>query len=112
MAWSIQHRPAMVLLDVNMPVMAGDGMMARRAAIALAVAVVAMSSENNNGLVRFFREPGAVGSVLEHVPRERATEDGRGARQSPRRGREVLTGGWERSRASAAWPPEPQRNVT
>ena len=68
----LEHRPSVVLLDVNMPVMLGDVMMARLMAIDPAVAVIVMTSENNNGVVRIFQELGAIGYVLKHVARAQA----------------------------------------
>ncbi len=74
LALYFEHRPAVVLLDVNMPGMPGDVMMTRLMAIDPTVAVIVMTSENNNGIVRFFQELGAIGYVLKHVPRAQATK--------------------------------------
>lgn len=68
----LEHRPSVVLMDVNMPVMPGDVMMARLTAIDPAAAVIVMTSENNSGIVRYFQELGAIGYVLKHLPREKA----------------------------------------
>jgi len=73
LALYLQHQPAVVLLDVNMPVMSGDVMMARLAAIDPDAAVIVMTTENNAGIVRFFQELGAVGYVLKHLPREQVS---------------------------------------
>lgn len=72
LALYLQHQPAVVMMDVNMPVMSGDVMMARLTAMDPAVAVIVMTSENNTGVVRYFQELGALGYVLKHVPREQA----------------------------------------
>lgn len=70
----LKHQPSFVMLDVNMPIMTGDIMMARLTAIDPDAAVLVMTSENNNGVVRFFQELGAIGYILKHMPRERALE--------------------------------------
>ncbi len=74
MALYAEHRPSVVLLDVNMPFMSGDVMMARLMAIDPTVAVIVMTSANKAEIVRFFQELGAIGYVLKHIPREEAMD--------------------------------------
>jgi DNA-binding NarL/FixJ family response regulator len=68
-----QHRPSLVMLDLNMPVMAGDVTMSRLGAIDPDVAVIVMTSENGLRTVRLFQELGAIGYVLKQSSREQAT---------------------------------------
>ncbi len=71
----LAHQPSVVLLDVNMPVMSGDVMMARLTAIDPEAAVIVMTSEVNSGLVRYFRDLGAIAYVVKHAPREEAQKN-------------------------------------
>ena len=70
----LHEDPSVVLLDVNMPFMSGDVMMARLMAIDPTVAVIVMTSANKAEIVRFFQELGAIGYVLKHIPREEAMD--------------------------------------
>lgn len=72
LALYLQHQPSVVMMDINMPVMPGDVMMARLTAIDPAAAVIVMTSESQAGVVRFFQELGAIGYVLKQLPKEKA----------------------------------------
>jgi DNA-binding NarL/FixJ family response regulator len=72
LALYLEHRPSVVLMDVNMPTMTGDVMMARLTAIDPDAAVIVMTSESQAGVVNFFQELGAIGYVLKQLPREKA----------------------------------------
>lgn len=68
----LEYQPSVVLLDVNMPVMTGDVMMARLTAIDPDAAVIVMTTESKAWLVQYFQKLGAIGYVLKHVPKETA----------------------------------------
>lgn len=72
LALYLQHQPSVVLMDVNMPIMQGDVMMARLTAIDPDAAVIVMTSESKAGIVHYFQELGAIGYVLKQLPREKA----------------------------------------
>ena len=68
-----EHRPSVVLMDVNMPAMTGEVMMTRLAEIDPAVSVIVMTSDSQGRTVRAFLALGAIGYVLKHTARECAT---------------------------------------
>jgi len=69
-----EHRPSVVVMDINMPMMAGDGLMVKMLAIDPKVAVVVMTSESDVKTVRRFQELGAIGYLLKQSPRDQVTE--------------------------------------
>lgn len=69
-----QHRPVIVFLDNNMPVLSGRMTIERLREIDPDAAVVVVTSENDINTVRHFAERGAVGYVLKHSPRQRLSQ--------------------------------------
>lgn len=69
-----QHRPLLVFLDNNMPVLSGKRTIERLREIDPAVAVVAITSENDANTVRHFVEQNAVGYILKCSPREEVSK--------------------------------------
>ena len=64
-----QHKPELVLLDVNLPVMGGLQMLAKLQVIAPDIPVIMMSSEIALKTVREAARLGACAYVLKHNPK-------------------------------------------
>ena len=64
-----QHRPVIVFLDNNMPVLSGRMAIERLHGIDPNAAVVVVTSESDLNTVKYFAEHGAVGYMLKHSPR-------------------------------------------
>jgi DNA-binding NarL/FixJ family response regulator len=64
------HRPTAVLLDANMPKMAGEQTLQRLQEIDVDVAVVIVTCQNDQRVVRHFSALGAIGYVLKFAPKE------------------------------------------
>lgn len=73
------HRPELVLLDVNMPVMGGLEALAQLKAIDPEMAVVMVSSESAMHTVREAARLGAAGYILKQSPRAEALQSLRDA---------------------------------
>jgi len=69
-----QHGPAVVLLDVNMPVMAGDVAMTQFAATEPPAAVIVVTSQSDREVVQHFLQLGALGYLLKHQPKEQIAQ--------------------------------------
>ena len=69
-----EHRPSVVLLDVNMPLMCGAQALARMLEIDPAAAVIVVTSHNEVGTIRRFQALGAIGYVLKHARRQEFTD--------------------------------------
>jgi DNA-binding NarL/FixJ family response regulator len=69
-----EHQPSVVVIDINMPMMAGDGLMAKLLALDPDVAVIVMTSESDIKTVRRFQELGAIGYLLKQTPRDQVSE--------------------------------------
>jgi DNA-binding NarL/FixJ family response regulator len=69
-----ERHPSVVVMDINMPMMAGDVLMAKLLAIDPEVAVIVMTSESDIKTVRRFQELGAIGYLLKQSPRDQVTE--------------------------------------
>jgi DNA-binding NarL/FixJ family response regulator len=69
-----QHRPTVVFLDNNMPVLSGKRTIERLREIDPAAAVVAVTSENDANTVRHFVEQHAIGYILKCSPREEVSQ--------------------------------------
>ena len=69
-----EHRPGLVLLDVNMPVVGGIEALAQIKAIAPDVPVVMISSESAMQTVREAARLGAVGYILKQSSKSEALE--------------------------------------
>ena len=65
-----QHRPAIVLLDVNMPALPGTETLERLVTLDPGVAVIVVTSESGHRTVRRFLDLGAIGYVLKQRPPE------------------------------------------
>jgi DNA-binding NarL/FixJ family response regulator len=63
-----------VLLDVNMPVLNGEGVVQELARNFPDAAVIVVSSQSEHQLIKRFAEIGAIGYVLKQQPREVVTE--------------------------------------
>ncbi len=68
------HEPTVVLLDVNMPVLNGEGVVQELARNFPDAAVIVVSSQSEHQLIKRFAEIGAIGYVLKQQPREVVTE--------------------------------------
>ena len=68
-----EHQPAVVLLDVNMPLLSGDETLRRLTTLDPGAAVIVVTSQNDFTTVKRFQELGAMGYVLKHVRREQIT---------------------------------------
>jgi DNA-binding NarL/FixJ family response regulator len=68
-----EHRPDVVLLDVNMPVMSGDGVIDALAHNFPEAAVIVVTSQSEHKLVKRFADLGVIGYVLKQQPREVVT---------------------------------------
>ena len=64
------HRPAVVLLDLAMPVVAGEQVFRDLQAIDPEVAVIVITSQSSLKSVQAIHELGAVAYLLKHTPRE------------------------------------------
>ena len=64
-----QHRPVIVFLDKNMPVLSGQQTIVQLRAIDPEAAVVVVTAENDLNTVKHFADHGAVGYLLKHSPR-------------------------------------------
>ena len=64
------HRPDVVLLDVNMPVLSGAGVIEGLARRFPEAAVIIVTSQSEHHAVKRFAELGAIGYVLKQQPRE------------------------------------------
>ena len=69
-----EHQPTVVVMDINMPMMAGDGLMAKLLAMDPELAVIVFTSESDIKTVRRFQEMGAIGYLLKQSPRDQVTE--------------------------------------
>jgi len=65
-----QHEPTVVLLDLNMPVLSGEGVVRGLARRFPEAAVIMVTSQSEHQTVRRFAELGAIGYVLKQQPRE------------------------------------------
>ncbi len=65
-----QHRPTVVLLDLNMPVLNGEGVIHGLAERFPEAAVIVVTSQSEHQTVKRFAEIGAIGYVLKQQPRE------------------------------------------
>ena len=65
----VRHKPELVLLDVNLPVMGGLEMLAKLQVIAPEIPVIMMSSESALKTVREAARLGAWAYVLKHNPK-------------------------------------------
>ncbi len=68
------HEPTVVLLDVNMPLLGGEGVVQELARNFPSAAVIVVSSQSEHQLIKRFAEIGAIGYVLKQQPREVVTE--------------------------------------
>jgi len=64
------YRPDVVLLDVNLPLMSGEQVMAALTQIDPGAAVVIVTSQNEHETVKQFVRLGAMGYVLKHLAKE------------------------------------------
>jgi two-component system, chemotaxis family, chemotaxis protein CheY len=64
------HRPPVVLLDLAMPVVAGEQVFRDLQAIDPEVAVIVVTSQSSLKSVQAIHELGAVAYLLKHTPRE------------------------------------------
>lgn len=67
---ALQHRPGLVLLEINLPVLGGIEVLERLQAEAPEVPVVVVTSQNLLQTVRDAQRLGAVAYLLKHSPRE------------------------------------------
>ena len=65
-----EHRPSVVLLDVNMPIMSGDELMQQFAVAYPDAVVIAVTSQNEHEMVKRFIKLGATGYLLKHLPKD------------------------------------------
>lgn len=65
-----EQRPDLVLLDVNMPNMAGPEAFRRIVEIDPQAAIAVATSHSDHGMVRRFQELGAIGYVVKHAPKD------------------------------------------
>lgn len=65
-----EHRPGLVLLEINLPVLGGIEVLTRLQAEAPEVPVIIVTSENRLQTVRDAQRLGAVAYLLKHSPRE------------------------------------------
>lgn len=65
-----QHRPTIVLLDVNMPLLSGEDVIRELAGRFPEAAVIVVTSQSEHQTVKRFVEMGAIGYVLKQQPRE------------------------------------------
>lgn len=68
-----RERPALVLLDINMPKMRGYETLERILQIEPEAAVVIVSEQNELPVIRQFQELGALSFVLKHSPSAQIT---------------------------------------
>lgn len=68
-----RHRPALVLLDNNMPFLSGKEAIDKIRAIDPGVAIVVVTAENDGETVRYYLDHGANAYVLKHSPRSMVT---------------------------------------
>jgi DNA-binding NarL/FixJ family response regulator len=66
--------PSVVLLDVNMPMLTGEGVIHALAQRFPEAAVVVVTSQSEHETVKRFAELGAIGYVLKQQPREVVTK--------------------------------------
>ena len=64
------HRPQVVLLDLAMPVVAGEQVFRNLQAIDPDVAVIVVTSQSSLKSVQAIHELGAIAYLLKHTPRE------------------------------------------
>jgi len=64
------HRPPVVLLDLAMPVVAGEQVFRELQAIDPEVAVIVVTSQSSLKTVQAIHELGAIAYLLKHTPRE------------------------------------------
>ena len=67
---ALQHRPGLVLLEINLPGLGGIEVLTRLQAEAPEVPVVVVTSQNLLQTVRDAQRLGAVAYLLKHSPRE------------------------------------------
>ena len=67
---ALQHRPGLVLLEVNLPVLGGMEVLAQLQSVAPEVPVVIVTAQNRLQTVRDAQRLGAVTYLLKHSPRE------------------------------------------
>lgn len=67
---ALEHRPGLVLLEINLPVLGGIEVLTRLQAEAPDVPVVIITSENRLQPIRDAQRLGAVAYLLKHSPRE------------------------------------------
>jgi YesN/AraC family two-component response regulator len=65
-----EHQPDLVLLDVNMPNMAGPEVFRRIVEIDPQAVIAVATSHSDHGMVRTFQELGAIGYVIKHAPKD------------------------------------------
>lgn len=65
-----RHRPVVVFLDHNMPLMSGRDTIVRMLELDPDAAVVIMTGDNSASTVKYFAEHGAIAYVLKSNPRE------------------------------------------
>ncbi len=68
------HQPTVVLLDLNMPVLSGEGVVQGLARRFPQAAVIMVTSQSEHQTVKRFAEYGAIGYVLKQQPRKVVTE--------------------------------------
>lgn len=64
-----QHRPQLVLLDVNMPQMSGIEMLGRLREARADIPVIILSAQSSIGVVNEAARLGAIGYVLKYAPK-------------------------------------------
>ena len=69
-----ERKPSVVLLDLNMPVLGGEGVIESLARKFPEAAVIVVTSQSEHHTVKRFAEIGAIGYVLKQQPREIVTE--------------------------------------
>lgn len=68
-AMAVQHKPELVLLDINLPVMSGLDTLARLQELVPDIPVIVVTSQSAITTVREAVRLGAIGYVLKHTPK-------------------------------------------
>jgi two-component system chemotaxis response regulator CheY len=69
---TVQHKPEVVLLDINLPVVSGLQALARIRALEPDIPVIMVTSQTAMSTVQEAARLGAAGYVLKHVPKPEA----------------------------------------
>ena len=69
-----EHSPQLVLLDLNLPVLGGLGVLKQIEAVRPEIPVVVISSQNTTSVIVECQKHGAVGYILKHTPRPELIE--------------------------------------